>query len=516
MTVILYNYTGEKIRVDKTNYLTNALTITGEVPATNQNVEEPQIYIRQTSEPQYNYAYISEYHRYYWITDRVWSGGNVWSLQLRVDVDYTYRAFIADQAGIVEYSRYGSYRKLDKRIAFNTQPIVTKTELTNVDTSAKYVMIRYMNTIDPAWTGNNIVSHGISCVYMTAICYRKFLNELSVATDETRTFISKCIIDITAIHYIPYITPAIAYQQFTTISFQTLTGVERITLFNNTEHPESPTATDHMFIVSDINRVGLEDSTRWVSPYVNFVFQISAAYWWEINADYNIYLPFIGNISFDLANCGRIPSADNVYIGVKLKHEPFENAYIMTPFIGYLDGLGVLQTEELKDMQQVASVDTVCVISVDNAFSAITEKQTAAGINALAGIVSSGTLFAINPIVGTMSMARSVGSIVNDAISIDIAKKQERLAFTQKGLVGGSPAYVYDTNYVTLFKKVIPPAAGYQDLWANYGVPDGAYRNLSAMTGYVKMLSVILDRLTTATESELDEIYAHLLSGVIL
>lgn len=514
MTVILYNYTGEKIRVDKTNYLTNALTITGEVPATNQNVEEPQIYIRQTSEPQYNYAYIAEYHRYYWITDRIWSGGNVWSLQLRVDVDYTYKAFMANQAGIVEYSRYGSYRKLDKRIAFNTQPVVTKTELTNVFTDSRYIVVRYTTVVDSIFLTTGVKNNGVSCAYMTPKCYRRFVNAVkALGNSDDRTFVSSCILDVTAVHYIPYIQPVSAYSDRDNLLFRTITDTVDITLYTESDRP---TADDHMFVVAQFEQVSKEDMSVWYSPYVNFAFPVDAQYWWDVNAEYDIYLPHIGSISFDMANCGRLPSTDTVYIGIKLKHEPFENAYVITPFIGYLDGLGVLQSEELRDMVQVIPVTTTCVFSADTAYLGINERQQATAINAIAGLVVGGALMAVNPVVGTMSAARSVAGLANDMVGIETAKKQERLAFTQKGLVGGSPAYVYDTNYVTLFKKVIPPAAGYQDLWANYGVPDGAYRNLSAMTGYVKMLSVILDRLTTATESELDEIYAHLLSGVIL
>lgn len=516
MHLTLYNYTGEKIRVDKTNYLTNALAIEGEVPATNQNVETPQIYVKFISEPQYNYAQITEYHRYYWITDRIWMGGDVWMLQLRVDVDYTYRAFIANQEGIVEYSRYGNYRKLDKRIAFNTQPVVYKTPLTTVDTTAKYVMMRYLNLSDPSWVGNEVRNNGVSCVYMTTQCYKKFIDDLSALPDDDRKFVSSCIIDITAVHYIPYLSPATAYQQFVSIRFKTITDQLLMTLYNNSAHPESPSTNDHMFIINDTQNIGREEPQSWNSPYVNFAFPVSAQYWWEINAEYDIYIPFVGNVSFDLANCGRIPSATTVYIGLKLKHEPLENAYVLTPWIGYMDGNGVLQSEDMVDMEQVVPVDTTCVISADTAYSGINERQSATAINALAGLVVGGALMSVNPVIGIMSAARSTASLANDLISLETARKQERLAFSQKGLVGGAPAYVHDTNYVTLFKKVIPPAYGYEDLWTTYGVPDGAFRSLSAMTGYVKMLNVILDRLTTATETELNEIYAHLISGVIL
>lgn len=101
MTIRFYNSDAEKNRVDKTDYITLGGTVTGqEQPG--QSVLHPIIIFELSSQPLYNYAYIQEYDRYYFISKKIWLGGNEWELHFDVDVLMTYRSYINNCHAFVE------------------------------------------------------------------------------------------------------------------------------------------------------------------------------------------------------------------------------------------------------------------------------------------------------------------------------------------------------------------------------------------------------------------------------
>ena len=101
MTVRLYKNTMPKNQLDKTNGLTLVDTLTGtEEPPL--DIEKPVITIESDSTPQANYAYIVEYHRYYFITQIEESeSGHVWRLHMLEDYIYTYKTVIFNNSGFI-------------------------------------------------------------------------------------------------------------------------------------------------------------------------------------------------------------------------------------------------------------------------------------------------------------------------------------------------------------------------------------------------------------------------------
>ena len=69
---------------------------------------------------------------------------------------------------------------------------------------------------------------------------------------------------------------------------------------------------------------------------------------------------------------------------------------------------------------------------------------------------------------------------------------------------------------VHLETVISPPAPGYTSYQSAYGYPDGQYRALSTLTGYVQLAEIILTGVSAISSTECDEIRRLLLSGVIM
>lgn len=93
MTILLYNSTAELNVLNKSGNLTLVTTLTGTLRE-GCNVRDPQILVELNSIPNFNYAYIPELSRYYFVRDIDNVNNKLWILKLHVDVLMTYRTNI--------------------------------------------------------------------------------------------------------------------------------------------------------------------------------------------------------------------------------------------------------------------------------------------------------------------------------------------------------------------------------------------------------------------------------------
>lgn len=92
MNIKLYNYTGDKIVVNKAGWLTNATlyaSMDGNLKE-DTDLMNPSIVIENSGVPAANYAYIAALGRYYFINNIVCLGATLWRLDMHVDVLMTY------------------------------------------------------------------------------------------------------------------------------------------------------------------------------------------------------------------------------------------------------------------------------------------------------------------------------------------------------------------------------------------------------------------------------------------
>lgn len=119
--VTFYKSSAENERVDKTDYLSDALTKNLE-GVYNIDVEQPILRISSFSPINYNYCYIQEFNRYYFIDKKNYNQG-IWELQLDEDVlmsflddIYKQKAIISKQESdpINKYYNDGTYKNEEK------------------------------------------------------------------------------------------------------------------------------------------------------------------------------------------------------------------------------------------------------------------------------------------------------------------------------------------------------------------------------------------------------------------
>lgn len=113
MEIILYQNHSEVNKIRKN--LTGAVTLSGNL-RNESNVVNPSIVIQIGNPTGYNYAYISAFHRYYFITDIVSVRNGIWTLKLSSDPLMSYAdqilacSVILDETTETGKSRYLSGR----------------------------------------------------------------------------------------------------------------------------------------------------------------------------------------------------------------------------------------------------------------------------------------------------------------------------------------------------------------------------------------------------------------------
>lgn len=106
MEILLYNITDMPNVVSKT--LGDAVTVDG-VLRTAFNTINPTVAIRLDSVPTYNYCYISDFNRYYFIQSFTLTNKNEYTFALKEDVLMTYKDYILNATGNVEESEDDDY-----------------------------------------------------------------------------------------------------------------------------------------------------------------------------------------------------------------------------------------------------------------------------------------------------------------------------------------------------------------------------------------------------------------------
>lgn len=115
--------------VEKINKsLDSGIDITGCVLKEETSILRPVIRIRTSSDiTGYNYMYISEFSRYYFIDDIVSIHNNVWDVSGHVDVLETYKSAILNQSGVIrrQQNLYNLYLDDPEFKTYNYEQIQT-------------------------------------------------------------------------------------------------------------------------------------------------------------------------------------------------------------------------------------------------------------------------------------------------------------------------------------------------------------------------------------------------------
>lgn len=147
MTITFYKYTGENNRLDKSSLLTDGYTISGDFNIQFYQIT-PIIKITQSDYFDYNYCYIEELKRYYFIVQNVITRNGFNEIRMTLDVLMTYKNIIKTLHGTVVNSKKFNYLKN------NNIPVTSKTTLKEYDFTdafnhtGNYVLIGIGNEVN--------------------------------------------------------------------------------------------------------------------------------------------------------------------------------------------------------------------------------------------------------------------------------------------------------------------------------------------------------------------------------
>ena len=127
MDIALYNCTAPVNMLDKSSYLTGIASYTGAVARQNVSMVRPVLKLEEscTNIAASNYAYITEFGRYYQIVDKRADENGLFTITLEVDVLMSYCSDIKQLRGIVSRQKdnYDMYLN-DSRIPVGARKVM--------------------------------------------------------------------------------------------------------------------------------------------------------------------------------------------------------------------------------------------------------------------------------------------------------------------------------------------------------------------------------------------------------
>ena len=494
LTITFYNYNDRINKVDKTASLLNTgTTLSGDQLENDQPLTDISVIIQSTAAPTYNYCYVADFQRYYFVNVITWIGGTAFRLDLHVDVLMTYKTNIGNLYALVNYSGSGKLLTIDDRVRVNSTPIK---EETDVAMSASYiwaVMLRYQ------WAAVEPDNVGIRCAIMSLEAWQNFQTSYRALTEKKRIAVARQMIDVTLIR-----TPSTNIStQYSALSKSNIVqfwvedfGISGDSGYINVDVDPNNTGLRAFFIRSRSDSRLLQNVAFTIDNDVNND-DVNT-----INSNYKIFIPHVGIYYYNLFKEGIY---DAETFGIVIDFDPFGNAYYVTPVIN-IDNAGDYEYAQTDDIQSY-HVTTTYTFTVDNDYNNTGWLNLSTGMNAyfsaLGGLIT-------GDLVGTVE---AIGNY-NDYVNRNYLKAAT--GWEMKSTVGGSLTYVttVDPDTILVEKTYFPYLGDIDAFHAEYGLPDGEYRSLYFLSGYAEIGKVTMTGFNNATKSEIDEVERLLKAGV--
>ena len=526
MIVNLYRISDPDNKLDKTLPSTagNYLQITADYGFEgDQDTGTPSIIIESATEPLYNYAYIDSFSRYYFVTSRRWISGQNWRLTLRVDVLKTYMTAIKNLSGTFIYSGSGEATRYDPRLVYNLPPT-----LSEIDGALGYdytgdnvyivMAVRYMEFWGPTATGFRVTNE-MQYIIFSPEAYFCFKSNFLALSDENRVAVSQTICSVTVVRWLDMsglTKTTVASFSSPEIYAKVHQDIQIRSDFLNTTYPGP----------YDVWQIRADDyhAKRYLA------FADTCLTYASRKAQRLIEIPYVGQLNVDLDNLGT-PSYTGFYICAEISYDFGGNEYVVTLGLGASNiSSAASATYKRQDYVTFPNTYTANFIT-DDSYNAETETR-ASQVLSMIGTAAAGIVSGI--VTEGATIPATVASLGIGAANFALAEQkleyQKAASMKISGTSnGGSPYNTLTYNVVTptpqtirpiakLYKKTSNSSTDPTNFAAAYGKPDGAFRTVTSLTGtgFAQMGTVTLSGFTSATESERNEIKAHLLAGVIL
>lgn len=517
MTLDFYKYTGAENVINKRTALQTATTvsISSEKIEGVQDIENPTLYVRAEENviSGYNYVYIREWQRYYFVQRSQWVGDGIYLISLREDYlnSWSVKAGAAGYGGVAKYSGLGSGNLKDPRCVFKPVSKIEKfdIDIPQGDGAVKEWYVLKFYSDNPFW-GSDTSGFNLNIAYMNPQTFRYFVSQYNSKTEAERVMIASCI---RSVNKVSYTDPTAVTNQL---------GIKFRTPFNS----DGGISYVEISLVSAPNRecyLYVDPSDLfYLSPTRFFVstgggsgvmknFNPSEQFW-TLDAKYLLKFSELQPIPFDPRVFGL---ENNFNIMLKINYEPYTENYVIT-FCYLSSGFWSDFTQTPLLQQCKTSVPFITDTSLD-----MFEQQTLNNTLGLVGGIMGGFGSAVGGVIqgNPLSVIGGVTSMIAAGNQYDMKEQQllvsQFTGYGMSGIIGGSADWIKPIWMD--FGCYVITQEPYSTLWANLGKPDGRLRSFMALagTGYAELELVNPPALAGASYNELNQFASLCRQGVI-
>lgn len=514
MTIKLYKYTGATININKSPLLGTPLTITDSHVAGNQDMENPILVISGTGTNaalDYNYCYIQDWSRYYFIVKRTWLADSVYQIQLEEDYIYTAQALILAQNGLCRYSGLGDGNLTDNRVILKPYAHIDKYNVQSFSENADrniFVMHFYSSNpviaseIPSPYLGNIGLNEAV--VYLSDQSLEAFFRNYANLSEADRVAVGKAIISINFVQAPGLITS----------NAISVTKLKFETPFSNSPIEVScyPTGGHYAKVIpspTDIrNCIDPELFKVIATTDTPKVFNTENKFYF-LNGIFTLKMGGLQPINISPRSFGKNSSFT---ISFNLMYEPFTEQHIINLFPDVYDG-------------EYTPIIQKCTLSMpfmsDTSFDQFGLNSLANSINLVSGVggglIRSGTAIGSGDVMGTVSSSLGIAnSIVGYVGQQERMELGENIGYSVSGSPGIAMFYAKSMPiswnlYHAFYEPVSLP-------WDHKGIPDGHWRSLLSLsgTGYAEIdLVDITGNNGIYSDNEIQQIIQRLAAGVI-
>lgn len=519
MTLLFYKYNDKKNIVNKRAILQTLtpLTVSSERVAGDQDLENVVLHVTsQQPLSGYNYVYIQDWSRYYFILNIRWLSDGVYNITCQEDYLNTWsvKAAAASYGGVCKYSGLGDTNIVDPRVTFKPQATINRFYIAREDDTAPYsnalYCLRFYST-SPFKTGESPAfyvgtSTGENAVFLSESSLNAFFYNYAQLSEANRVAVGKSLIGISYLPLPGYINNNAL--DVTGIRFETpytSTPVE-IGLTSSSPGLDYAKLIYSPYMVStSITPVVYEAFSG--SPLAPHVFNPSSRFW-ELHAVYTLKHPGVEPINIEPSAYGKTSSFNIRY---QVGYEPFSDQYIINLFPEVQNG---------KYTPIIRKNKLTVPFMVDNSLQQTDLANVASILGAARSLTGSASTIVSSAVSGNIAgIAGGVldlpTSILGSAMSADRMALAEQVGYSVSGINGIAMYFPQGIeNDPCLYQVYKQPVATF---WDHFGKPHGGLASFMALvgTGYAEMELVPLPSLDGATYNELENFRVQCSEGVI-
>lgn len=421
------------------------------------SIVNPVVLIAGDDVHDYNYAYISSFQRYYWVTDAVWSGG-LWEVHLTCDVLSSYRDAIGSSQQYISRSSAESNRGIDDSAFVSyASPVTTSITIESPWHSGKCYVIGVMGDLGIQYFIINESQLVSLMLYIFSDAYaEQVLEEYAEIYPQLKANLNP-LQYVTYLKYFPVDFPtsgggsiSVGWVTTPVTGLRAAVGsyfTERLTI----SIPKHPQAGQGSYLN--------------LAPY----------------SEYTLIVPPFGLLTLPPEKMAMVDT-----LGLHIKIDPHSgdaSLRVHTPddsTITYVHGrLGV-------DIQ-------LAQIVAPGWGTGNTAQAVATGLSAAAGLIS-------NPILGLPGAISTITNTIGN-----VASSKVPYAHSVGGGSGGAAAWQGDIQLTGTFLPVVGKDT------ANKGNPLCAVRTISSVAGYIECYWPHLE--IAATQGEINQLMQYMTGG---